>query len=151
MHRQEVHDSRQPTFRALQYQSECFYNTTDVGTLIINCQHCDALKFDKETETFCCSKGNVQLEESPQLQPFLEHLYEGIDSSGKHFLTNIRKYNTVFQLTSFGCNEVSMAGFNPSFRIQGQVCHLIGSIVPMQGESPKFAHIYISLTIVSQK
>ena len=35
-----------------------------------------------------------------------------------------------------------MAGFNPSFRIQGQVYHLIGGIVPTQGESPKFAQIY---------
>ena len=35
-----------------------------------------------------------------------------------------------------------MVGFNPSFRIQGQVYHLIGSIVPTQGESPKFAQIY---------
>ena len=45
-------------------------------------------------------------------------------------------------MTSFGCYEVSMAGFNPSFRIQGQVYHLIGSIVPTEGESPKFAQIY---------
>ena len=66
----------------------------------------------------------------------------GIDSNGKHFLADIRKYNCVFQMTSFGCNEVSMAGFNPSFRIQGQVYHLIGSIVPTQGESYKFAQIY---------
>ena len=28
------------------------------------------------------------------------------------------------------------------FRIQGQVYHLIGSIVPTQGESHKFAQIY---------
>ena len=35
-----------------------------------------------------------------------------------------------------------MVGFNPSFRIQGQVYHLIGSIVPTQGESPKFVQIY---------
>ena len=90
----------------------------------------------------CCSKGNVQLEQFPQVQPFLEHLYEGTDSDGKHFLSNIRKYNCAFQMTSFGCNEVSMAGFNPSFRIQGQVYHLIGSIVPTEGESPKFAQIY---------
>ena len=142
MRRQQVHGSRQPTIRALQYQSDHFYNTTDVGTLSIKCSHCDALKFDKETESFCCSKGNVQIDELLQLQPFLQHLYEGIDSNGKHFLTNIRKYNSVFQMTSFGCNEVSMAGFNPSFRIQSQVYHLIGSIVPPQGESPKFAQIY---------
>ena len=45
-------------------------------------------------------------------------------------------------MTSFGCNEVSIAGFNPSFRIQGQVCHLIGSIIPSEGETHKFAQIY---------
>ena len=59
---QEVRDSRQPTFRAQQYQSEHFYNTTDVGTLSVQCSRCDALKFDKETESFYCSKGNVQLD-----------------------------------------------------------------------------------------
>ena len=32
-----------------------------------------------------------------------------------------------------------MAGF---IRIQGQVYHLIGSIVPSEGEYPKFAQIY---------
>ena len=146
--RQYVRDSRQPTFRALQYRSENFYNTTDVGTLTKLCSF--TVKFDKETESFCCSKGNVRLDEFPQLQPFLKHLYEGIDSNGKHFLTNIRKYNSVFQMTSFGCNEVSMAGFNPSFRIQGQVYHLIGSIVPTK-VSHLNLHKYISLTISSQK
>ena len=59
-----------------------------------------------------------------------------------NFLSNIRKYNSAFQMTSFGCNKITMAGFNPSFRIQGQVYHLIGSMVPTAGESPKFAQIY---------
>ena len=45
-------------------------------------------------------------------------------------------------MTSFGCNDIMMAGFSPSFRIQGQVYHLIGSIVPTADESPKFALIY---------
>ena len=67
----------------------------------------------------CCSKGKVELDQFPQPHPFLQHLYEGIDSNIKHFLGNIRKYNSVIQMTSFGCSKVSMAGFNPSFRIQG--------------------------------
>ena len=86
---------------------------------------------------------NVQLDELPQVQPFLQHLYEGTDTNGKHFLANMHKYNCAFQMTSFGCNEVSMSGFNLSFRIQGQVYHLIGSIIPSEGESLKFAQIYI--------
>ena len=45
-------------------------------------------------------------------------------------------------MTSFGCNEVTICGFNPSFKIQGQVYHRIGSIVPSMGESPKFCQVY---------
>ena len=109
----------------------------------LQCSNCGALKFNKETDGLCCSKGEVQLDQFPQPHPFLQHLYEDINSNSKHFLANIHKYNSVFQMTSFGCNEVSMAGFNPSFRIQGQVYHFIGSIVPTQGESHKFAQINI--------
>ena len=108
----------------------------------VQCSDCGILKFDKETDRLCCSKGKVKLDQYPQPHRFLQHLYEGIDSNGKHFLANMRKYNCVFQMTSFGCNEVSMAGFNPSFRIQDQVYHFIRSIVPTQCESHKFAEIY---------
>ena len=37
-----------------------------------------------------------------------------------------------------------MAGFNSSFSTQGQVYHLIDSIVPAQGKSHKFAQIYFN-------
>ena len=36
----------------------------------------------------------------------------------------------------------TIVGFNPSFRIQGQIYHLIGSIMPTTGGSPKFCQIY---------
>ena len=42
------------------------------------------------------------------------------------FLDNISKCNCAFQLTSFGCNEGTLHGWNPQFRIQGRVCGLIG-------------------------
>ena len=32
-------------------------------------------------------------------------------------------------MTNFEYNEVSMSGFNPSYRIQGQVYYVTGSIV----------------------
>ena len=140
--RQQVHDGRQASFRALNYNAGSFYDTTNVGTLSVECSNCGAFKFPMETESLCCSKGNVQLDAFPQPPVFLQHLYEGVDSNGKHFLTNIRKYNCAFQMTSFGCSEIIIAGFNPSFRIQGQVYHLIGSIISAEGESPKFSQIY---------
>jgi len=45
-------------------------------------------------------------------------------------------------MASFGCKEITVPGFNPSFRIQGQVYHCIGSMLPSSGESPKFCQIY---------
>ena len=142
--RQQVRASTHPSFRGFNYQPHNFFNTTDVGALSVECAHCGALKFPEETESLCCLKGNVQLEAFPQPQSFLRHLYEGTDSAGRHFLHNIHKYNSAFQMTSFGCNEITMAGFNPSFRVQGQVYHRIGSLVPSAGESPKFILLTIS-------
>ena len=140
--RQQIRNNRQASFRALNYSANSFYNTTDVGTLSVHCSNCGATKFSMETESLCCLKGSVQLDAFPQPPVFLQHLYEGKDSNGKHFLANIRKYNGSFQMTSFGCSEITMAGFNPSFRIQGQVYHFIDSIIPAEGESSKFAQIY---------
>ena len=45
-------------------------------------------------------------------------------------------------MTTFECNEVTMPSFSPSFRIQGQVYHRIGSVVPSIGASLKFSQIY---------
>ena len=70
MRRQQVRGSRQASLRALNYQSDSFNNTTDVGTLSIQCSNCGALKFERETDLLCCSKGNVKLDEFPQVQAF---------------------------------------------------------------------------------
>ena len=70
---------------ARNYQPNNFHNTTDVNTLSVKCLHCGVLKFPIETESFCCFKGNIRLVPFPQPQPFLQHLYEGVDSGGNIF------------------------------------------------------------------
>lgn len=35
----------------------------------------------------------------------------------------------------FGCTEVAVPGWNPSFHVQGQVCHCIGSLMPLPNET----------------
>lgn len=61
----------------------------------------------------------------------------------KHFLSHIRKYNSAFQMTSFGADkEVSLPGFSPTFSIQGQVYHTIGTIFPPANQQAKFMQIY---------
>ena len=74
MWRQQVRGNRQATFRVLNYEAENFCNTTDVGMLNYQCLNCGALKFERETDSLCCLKGNVKLDEFPKLQPFLQHL-----------------------------------------------------------------------------
>ena len=95
--RQQVREGRQASFRALNYQPDNFLNTTNVGLLNVQCQKCGALKFNKETEGLCCSKGNVKLDAFPQLQPFLQYLYEGTDSEGKLFYQIYKNITVLFR------------------------------------------------------
>ena len=85
-HRQHAHSNRHSSLRALNYQPHNFYNTTSIGLMNVLCSNCGAFKFEKETDSLCCSKGNVKLDELPPLQAFLLLLYEGISSNSKHFL-----------------------------------------------------------------
>lgn len=46
-------------------------------------------------------------------------------------------------MTSFGVSkQVSEPGFMPTFKVQGQVYHLIGSLQPLPNEEPKFLQVY---------
>ena len=89
----------------------------------------------------CCSNGKVRLPdiESPP-QP-LQALVSGHHPESKHFLHNIRKYNSCFQMTSFGANQVRLPGFMPIFKVSGQIYHIIGSLLPSE-EDHKFLQIY---------
>lgn len=73
----------------------------------------------------------------------LKGLFSGSTEESRHFLNNIRKYNACFHMTSFGVDRViSMPGFSPTFIIQGQVYHRIGSLLPMTDGPPQFLQIY---------
>ena len=45
-------------------------------------------------------------------------------------------------MTSFGAQIINIEGFNPTFKIQGQVYHLIGSLYPADNQQHKFLQIY---------
>ena len=50
-------------------------------------------------------------------------------------------------MTSLGCNQdhsINRAGGGPYvFKVQGCVCHKIGSLIPREGTAPLHAQIYI--------
>ena len=154
--RSEDQRQRQAVSRALYWTSmegEAFrYDPTksydghpllDIGQMTDVCPYCNAFKWSGEAPGMCCSSGMVKL---PTLEPPpepLESLMSGTTTRSKHFLENIRKYNSCFQMTSFGAsNAVSEPGYMPTFKVQGQVYHRVGSLLPPSDGEHKFLQIY---------
>ncbi|GBM63110.1 hypothetical protein AVEN_68559-1 [Araneus ventricosus] len=102
------------------------------------------LKFEAEASGLCCSNGKVSLPELPQLPEPLKSLMEENHPELKEFLSMIRKYNSIFQMTSLGTSlpMFDSTGFMPTFRIQGQVYQKPGSLIPLPNEEAKFHQIY---------
>ena len=113
-----------------------------VGRMEHECQHCGAMKWSKERPGLCCSSGKVCIPLIRSPPKPLSDLMSGSSSDSKHFLNNIRRYNNCFMMTSFGANEICLGGFHSTFKVQGQVCHTVGSLLPIDGEDPKFLQIY---------
>ncbi|GFT05679.1 ATP-dependent DNA helicase [Trichonephila clavipes] len=106
------------------------------------CSWCHALKWKDETQGMCCSEGKVQL---PTLEPYPKPLHSLLthqDPLSEHFLSTIRKYNGCFQMTSFGAKEIKEGNFMPTFKVQGQVYHRIGSLMARANQKPSFLQIY---------
>lgn len=113
-----------------------------IGPMSVVCEHCLALKFKDESEGMCCLQGKVKLGEIlPPPEP-LHSLLTGDHPKSKQFMRNIRRYNNAFQMTSFKSKQVVERGYMPTFKIQGQVYHLAGSLLPLRPDDHKFLQIY---------
>ena len=111
------------------------------GTLTTQCPFCRALRWPGEKPSFCCQNGQVSVPLPPPPPPILSKYYD-VSRDGGLFLPNSRAYNNALALASFGCDEKFLSGFNPTFTVQGQLCHRIGNLLPAPGDSPKFAQIF---------
>jgi len=45
-------------------------------------------------------------------------------------------------MTSFGANEIRHGNFMLTFKVQGQLYHEVGSLLPSTNEEPTFLQIY---------
>ncbi|XP_022003820.2 uncharacterized protein LOC110901291 [Helianthus annuus] len=125
----------------------------DHGDQIIVCQLCHAKlwkseanrgpkKANKSDFSLCCGYGKVVLPELKEPPQNYKDLYFGGDSKSKFFLKNIRRYNSMFSFTSMGgrIDRTVNRGNAPFvFRLSGQNYHTIGSLLPQEGEEPKFS------------
>ncbi|PRQ29119.1 hypothetical protein RchiOBHm_Chr5g0010451 [Rosa chinensis] len=127
----------------------------DVGDMIYCCCYCNALFWRNESKkqrsknkppifTHCCQEGKICLPPEPDTPEFLNKLLD--PSKNSLFRANICVYNSMFSFTSMG-GKVDHSVNNGSgpyvFRISGQVCNLMGSLLPPDGECLKFAQLYI--------
>lgn len=119
-----------------------FIPEVDIGKLNFLCPYCGAYKFEEEVPGMCCSNGKVELQllEVPP-EPLMEYI-SGETEISRHFLNNVSKYNACVNMTSFGVTKKCNNGFMPTFKIQGQIYHTIGSLLPMNEGSEKFLQVY---------
>jgi hypothetical protein len=91
--------------------------SVDIGSMTFVCFHCKAMKFRNETQNLCCANGKIKLPKlNPPPEP-LRTLMSGADAESKHFLSNIQKYNSCFQITSFGATNIVNENFMPTFKV----------------------------------
>ncbi|GKA50236.1 hypothetical protein Tco_0743309, partial [Tanacetum coccineum] len=89
----------------------------------------------------CCGRGSIYMQPPREPPEYIKSLFRN-----KHFMENIRAYNQMFAMTSFGAkiDESINAGRGPYvFKVSGQIYHWIGSLCPPPGEAPRFLQLYI--------
>ena len=121
-----------------------------IGSMTHPCQYCGALKWPGEPPYMCCQNGKVRLPEYPAVPEDLKNLLLGYDQDSAEFLKNIRAYNSAFQMTSFGSNRVIEPGWMPTFKVQGQVYHTLGSLNPEEGNEEKYLQVYFMGDTIQQ-
>ncbi|CAH9068979.1 unnamed protein product [Cuscuta epithymum] len=116
----------------------------DIGDAHYLCEFCNSLFWFEERVvsisskinpkySLCCRQGNVVLPFMKEPPSFLSELIHGVDDRSKHFIENVRSYNSMFAFTSMGgkiAHTVNKGKSPPIFKLHGQNYHLIGSLLP---------------------
>ena len=114
----------------------------------IICAHRCATNFQAETKAVCCGNGKYNLEPYTRLSKEIGDLFKTWLYGLRIFLSNIRRYNNSSQMTSFGYKDIYLQEWNPNFRVQGEVCNLISSLLHMNYEDAQFSQIYFLTPLI---
>ncbi len=138
------HQSRDLNQLAFRYNPAHDYSLSRhvlIGSMNYVCPYCKALKFIGECKGMCCAAGKIKLSQLIEPPEPLKTLLAGYTADSIHFLSNIRKYNSCFQMTSFGA-EIITFPFMPTFKVKGQIYHKSGSLLPLPDGQHKFLQMY---------
>ncbi|KAL6640152.1 hypothetical protein ACP70R_022001 [Stipagrostis hirtigluma subsp. patula] len=120
---------------------------TDTNSLkpVVNCEHCNAKRFEYEPAGFCCRSGKVHVS-TPDTPPELMRLWSSADSDAKNFRENVRFFNGHFSFTSLyakldnATTDVRNSGIY-TFCAHGQIYHNIRSFA-RDGTDPNHLELY---------
>ena len=129
-----------------------------IGKMEYECGKCSALMFKDEQHklmhkgsnslcySLCCSYGSVKVPPISEPPDLLRRLLTNCSPLSRHFIQNIRAYNSAFAFASMTLTgqEYVFQGRGPyCFRINGQVYHTISQLLPDPGCAHKFSQLYL--------
>lgn len=130
----------------------------DLGCMDISCGHCGALHWMDEkladsprsAPVFgtCCNSGQVRLPALRDPPIVIRNLLTEDDAHAKEFRDHIRQYNAALAFTSLGVkidDSINRGGGRTPyiFRINGELCHMMGAFTPRENEMPAYAQLYL--------
>ena len=99
---------------AMRYDRDNFVTKSNIGNLTVICNFCRAITFQGERAGLCCNKGKIVLDSYPPPPEDIRYLFINSNTDAKHFLANIKRYNSAFQMTSLGCDEKKICRMEPT-------------------------------------
>ena len=95
----------------------------------------------------CCKKGDVAISKLNTPPDVLSALLSEDTAEGKHFHSNIRKYNSALSFTSlkYSADEraASLAPGIHCVQIHSELYHLHEPLEPQTGQQPRFAQLFL--------
>ncbi|KAJ0566267.1 putative helitron helicase-like domain-containing protein [Helianthus annuus] len=127
------------------------------GDQVVVCDVCNAklwkvevgkgrVYLGRKSYMLCCGNGKVHLPNFKETYQEYQNLFKSLDDKSKHFLLNIRRFNSMFSFTSMGGkvdSKINRGNAPYVYRISGEDYHTLGSLLPKEGGEPKFAQLYI--------
>ncbi|KAA6362554.1 MAG: putative ATP-dependent DNA helicase PIF1, partial [Streblomastix strix] len=115
------------------------------------CKYCGASYFKCELtgsglnkhSLICCQNGKIQLDQQKEPPEPLKSLYLGTNNNSKHFIQNIRLYNSQLAFASFEATIPDMGPGPPVVIVHGQIYHRLGPWNASIGYQPRFAQLYM--------
>ena len=115
-----------------------------LGSMDVICEHCHARKWKSETPSLCCNGGKVKLEPFPDPPQLIQDLLTNSTSEANLFKENTRTFNNALALSSVVVKEKRFKnGYSPSVIFEGKVMQMYGPLQTEEGETPRFAQLYV--------